>query len=86
MLIRGWLKTLEDKLRSDVIGGDESVDLIEPLTLMAYIDMLAGRLRFDAWLIHCSRNIDRHSCDSLLQKSCRSIRVDRGVKKDLVAR
>lgn len=41
-LLRACLETYEETLRSDMVGGNESVDLIPPLTLLSYTDMLAG--------------------------------------------
>ncbi|CAM9421771.1 unnamed protein product [Laminaria digitata] len=41
-LLRACLETYEETLRSDMLGGNESVDLIPPLTLLSYADMLAG--------------------------------------------
>lgn len=41
-LLRACLETYEETLRSDMVGGNESVDLIPPLTLLSYVDMLAG--------------------------------------------
>lgn len=41
-LLRACLETYEETLRSDMVGGNESVDLIPPLMLLSYADMLAG--------------------------------------------
>ncbi|CAN0523112.1 unnamed protein product, partial [Scytosiphon promiscuus] len=35
-LLRTCLETYEDTLRSDMVGGNESVDLILPLMLLSY--------------------------------------------------
>lgn len=43
-LLRACLETYEETLRSDMLGGNESVDLIPPLTLLSYADMLAGKI------------------------------------------
>ncbi|CAM9364932.1 unnamed protein product, partial [Ectocarpus fasciculatus] len=41
-LLRACLESYEDTLRSDMPGGHESLDLITPLTVLSYADMLAG--------------------------------------------
>lgn len=41
-LLRACLETLEKALRPDMAGGDESLDLIPPLTVLSYAEMLAG--------------------------------------------
>lgn len=44
-LLRTCLETLEKTLRSDMADGDESLDLIPPLTVLSYAEMLAGMQR-----------------------------------------
>lgn len=44
-LMRTCLETCENNLRLDMPGGDESLELIEPLMLLSYVDMLAGKLQ-----------------------------------------
>lgn len=41
-LLRACLECLAETLRSDMEGGDESVELVRPLTVLSYADMLAG--------------------------------------------
>lgn len=41
-LLRACLESYEETLRSDMPGGHESLDLITPLTVLSYADMLAG--------------------------------------------
>lgn len=50
-LLRGVLEAYEKALQSDMPGGDESVELIEPLKLLSYVDMLAGNIctKNDGW-------------------------------------
>lgn len=43
-LLRKYLETLEEACRPDMAGGDESLDLIPPLTVLSYAEMLAGML------------------------------------------
>lgn len=42
LFLRTCLETLEKTLRPDMAGGDESLDLIPPLTVLSYAEMLAG--------------------------------------------
>lgn len=42
-LLRACLETCERELQPDMPGGHESVELILPLMLMSYADMLAGK-------------------------------------------
>lgn len=53
-LLRTCLETYEDTLRSDMVGGNESVDLILPLMLLSYADMLAGTSRLFVLFIYFS--------------------------------
>lgn len=48
-VLRAYLNTYEENVRSDMPGGDESIDLIPPLTLLSYADMLAGGTQ--RWLL-----------------------------------
>ncbi|CAM9388394.1 unnamed protein product, partial [Ectocarpus sp. 13 AM-2016] len=41
-LLRACLESYEENLQSDMPGGHESLDLITPLTVLSYADMLAG--------------------------------------------
>ena len=41
-LLRTCVVNMEEGLRSDMPGGDESLDLIPPLTVLSYAEMLAG--------------------------------------------
>lgn len=41
-LLRACLESYEETLQSDMPGGHESLDLITPLTVLSYADMLAG--------------------------------------------
>lgn len=43
-LLRSCLEALERELRPDMSEGDECVELIEPLMLLSYTDMLAGTI------------------------------------------
>lgn len=45
-VLRAYLNTYEESVRSDMPGGDESIHLIPPLTLLSYADMLAGGTRY----------------------------------------
>lgn len=58
-LLRAHLKTYEETLRSDMVGGSESVDLIPPLTLLSYTDMLAGMKCVLVSLLNADRLIQR---------------------------
>ncbi|CAN0531411.1 unnamed protein product, partial [Ectocarpus sp. 8 AP-2014] len=41
-LLRACLASYEETLQSDMPGGHESLDIITPLTVLSYADMLAG--------------------------------------------
>lgn len=41
-VLRAYLNTYEESVRSDMPGGDEGIHLIPRLTLLSYADMLAG--------------------------------------------
>lgn len=47
-LLRECLETLEKTLRPDMARGDESLDLIPPLMVLSYAEMLAGNKRHPA--------------------------------------
>lgn len=51
------LEMVEEDLRPDMTGGDESVDLIPPLTLLSYAAMLAGMARQQAETIKSANRV-----------------------------
>lgn len=60
LLFRKYLEFRDNELRSDMPGGDDSVELIKPLELLSYADMLAGAsdvsvVLFDVFYIHHQR-------------------------------
>lgn len=66
-LLRKCLEAYEETVRSDMAGGDESLELIPPLTVLSYADMLAGMNDADPFKVGGTQHV--HQINALFHTS-----------------